>query len=129
MSVRKDWMKILYLLVAVLLGSSLVFGQESSKTMPRIVSVAPASGQVGAELIASGENLDQDNVAELRLTDGTNDFKVPITSQTATAIKFKIPNEIKPGRYGLVTFSKRVPRSLEVEQPVKITVEEQGPAL
>ncbi len=123
MSVRKDRMKILYLLVAVLLGSSLVFGQESNKTMPRIVSVEPASGQVGAELTASGENLNQDNVAELRLTDGTNDFKVPITNQTATAIKFKIPNEIKPGRYGLVTFSKRTPRSLEVEQPVKITVE------
>ena len=119
MSVRKGWMKILYLLVAVLLGSSLVFGQAA---MPRIVSVEPASGQVGAELTASGENLDQTNVAELRLTNGTNDFKVPITNQTATAIKFKIPNEVKPGRYGLVTLSKRVPRPLEIEQPVKVTV-------
>ncbi len=123
MSVRKGWMKTLYLLVAVLLGGSLVFGQES-RAMPRISSVEPTSGQVGAELTALGESLDQTNVTELRLTDGTNDFKVPITSQIATAIKFKIPNEIKPGRYGLVTFSKRTPRSLEIEQPVKITVVE-----
>ncbi len=122
MSVRKGWMKILYLLVAILLGSSLVFGQES-RAMPRINLVEPTNSQAGAELTASGENLDQTNVTELRLTDGTNDFKVPITNQTATAIKFKIPNEIKPGRYGLVTFSKRTPRSLEIEQPVKIIVE------
>ncbi len=115
-------MKTLYLLIAVLLGSNLVFGQES-RAMPRISSVEPTSGRVGAELTASGESLDQTNVTELRLTDGTNDFKVPITSQTVTAIKFKIPSEIKPGRYGLVTFSKRTPRSLEIEQPVKITVE------
>lgn len=121
MSVRKGWIKTLYLLVAVLLYSSLVFGQES-RAMPRISSVEPASGQVGAELTALGADLDQTNVTELRLTDGTNDFKVPITSQTATAIKFKIPNEIKPGRYGLVTFSKRTPRSLEIEQPVRVTV-------
>ncbi len=122
MSVRKGWTKTLYLLVAVLLGGSLVFGQES-RAMPRIASVEPTSGRVGAELTALGVDLDQTNVTELRLTDGTNDFKVPITSQTATAIKFKIPNEIKPGRYGLVTFSKRTPRSLEIEQPVKVTIE------
>lgn len=122
MSVRKGWMKMLYFLVVILLGSGLVFGQESQKTMPRIISVEPSSGQVGAELTASGENLDQTNVTELGLTDGTNDFKAPIINQTATAIKFKIPKEIKPGRYGLVTFSKRTSRSLEVEQPVKITV-------
>lgn len=91
--------------------------------MPRIALVEPTSGQVGAELTASGENLDQANVTELRLTDGTNDFKVPIISQTATAIKFKIPDKFKPGRYGLVTFSKRTPRSLKIEQPVKVTVE------
>ena len=125
MSVGKGWMKTLYLLVLVpvILVSSLVFGQES-RAMPRISSVEPTSGQVGAELTALGENLDQTNVAELRLTDDTNDFKVPITNQTTTAIKFKIPNEVKPGRYSLVTFSKRTPRSLEIVQPVKVTVDE-----
>lgn len=123
MSVRKGWMKTLYLLVAILIGGSLVVLGQESRAMPRISLVEPTSGQAGAELTASGESLDQTNVTELRLTDGTDDFKVPITSQTATAIKFKIPNEIKPGRYGLVTFSKRTPRSLEIEQPVRITVE------
>lgn len=114
---------ILYLLATVLLSSSLVFGQESRKVMPRILSVAPASGQVGDEVIASGENLDQTNVTELSLTNGTNDFKVSIVSQTPKVIKFKIPNEVKPGRYGLVTLSKMT-QPPEVEQPVKLTVKQ-----
>jgi hypothetical protein len=91
--------------------------------MPRIISVEPASGKAGDELIALGENLDKANVAELYLTDDTTDFKAAITEQTATAIKFKIPSEVKPGRYGLVTLTKRVPQSLEVVQPVKVTVQ------
>lgn len=119
MLIRKGWIKMLYLLVAVLLGSSLVFGQAA---VPRITSVEPVSGHIGDELTASGENLDQTNVAELRLTDGANDFKAPIISQSVTAIKFKIPNEVKPGKYGLVTLSKMASQSIEIEQPVKVWV-------
>ncbi len=108
------------LCLPVLLIVGLVFGQE--KVMPRVASVGPASGQAGDTLTASGENLDQTNVAELRLTDGTNDFKIVIVSQTTTTIKFKIPDEIKPGRYGLVTISAKRTPPLEIEQPVKVTV-------
>ena len=121
MSVRKI---VQVVCILVLLNIS-ILGQESrgqAAMMPRIVSVEPLSGRVGDELTASGEGLDQTNVTELYLTDDTKDFKALITSQTDTAIKFKIPNEVKPGRYSLVTFSKRVPRSLEVVQPVRITV-------
>lgn len=101
-----------------------VFEQAvGQNVMPRITSVKPASGKVGAELTALGENLDKAHVAELYLTDDTTDFKAVITDQIATAIKFKIPSEVKPGRYGLMTFTKRIPQSLEVIQPVRVTVE------
>jgi hypothetical protein len=102
------------------LCSNLCLGQAA---MPRITSVKPASGKVGTEITALGENLDKANVAELYLTDGTTDFKTAITSQTATAINFKIPSGVKAGRYGLVTLTKRIPQSLEVEQPVRVTIE------
>jgi hypothetical protein len=54
---------------------------------------------------------------------GGNEVRVVISEQTATAIKFKVPAAVKPGRHALVTVSKRVPRDLEIEQPVKITIE------
>ena len=109
----------LWRLLLLLLFVTVVFGQF---VMPRITSVEPASGKVGDELTALGENLGKAYAAELYLTDGTTDFKVAITDQTATAIKFKIPSEVKPGRYSLMTLTRRVPQPLEVVQPVKVTV-------
>lgn len=105
----------------IVLGSSLVFSQEVPRVMPLIVSVQPPTIQIGGEVTATGDNLDQSFVTELGLTDGTNDFKVSIVSQTSKAIKFKIP-DVKPGRYGLVTYSEKARKPSEIEQPVKLTV-------
>lgn len=85
-------------------------------------AVEPASGRVGEVLTVRGENLDQDNVAALLLTDGNTDIKAAIIEQTAASIRFKIPPEAKPGRFALMVLTKgKEPRLLE--QPVKITVE------
>jgi hypothetical protein len=129
MSIRKGEnsharQKMLYLLLLVtvlLLCGDLVVANQELRIMPRISSVEPTEGLVGKTLIASGENLDQANVAELFMTDGTNDLKIKIVSQTAMIIKFKIPLEAKPGGYRLGTLSKGPP-PLEVVQPVRITV-------
>ena len=109
----------LALLAALLLPLSL-YGQT---VMPRLTAVEPASGKVGDQLTVTGEHLDKPNVAELRLTDGKTDIKVTLIEQTATAIKFQIPATCKPGRYALLTVTKRGQRDLEIEQPVKATVE------
>lgn len=109
--------------LAVLLLTLIAALALAQAPMPRCVSVEPATGKVGEEVTVKGENLDKANVAELRLNDGQAEVKVTITEQTATSIRFKIPTEAKPGRHALVTFSKRVPRDLIIEQPVKLTIE------
>jgi hypothetical protein len=89
---------------------------------PMMRSANPTSGKAGDVLTIQGENLGQENVAALYLTDGKTDIKVPIIEQTATSIKFRIPSEAKPGRFALMVLTKdRTPKL--IEEPVKITVE------
>jgi len=92
--------------------------------MPRMVSVEPATGKSGDELVVTGENLESPNVAELYLTDGKNDLKVQMIGQTATNIKFKIPTNAKTGRFALMVLIKQKGSDPKlIEQPVKVTVE------
>ena len=90
--------------------------------MPRMVAVEPAAGKVGDILTVTGENLEKTHVAELFLTDGKNDLKVPITEQGATTLKFRIPPNAKPGRFALMILTAgKDPKY--IEQPVKVTVQ------
>ena len=45
--------------------------------MPMMRSVEPTSGKIGDVLVIEGENLGQDSVAALYVTDGKTDIKVP----------------------------------------------------
>ena len=89
---------------------------------PMIRSVEPDSGKAGDLLGIKGENLGQNNVAALYLTDGVTDVKVTIVEQTPTSMKFKIPPEAKPGRFALMVLTNEKTPKL-IEQPVKITVD------
>jgi len=90
--------------------------------MPRMISVEPTSGKVGDILTVTGENLEKTHVAEVFLTDGKNDLKVPVTEQGATTLKFRIPPNVKPGRFALMILTAgKDPKY--IEQPVKVTVE------
>jgi len=111
--------------LAALLATLLAAVALAQAPMPRCTTVEPATTKVGDEVTVTGENLDKANVAELRLAPaaGGNEIRVVMSGQTTTTIKFKVPASVKPGRFALVTVSKRVPRDLEIEQPVKITVE------
>ena len=73
-------------------------------------------------LTVTGEKLDQNNVVEVYLTDGKNDFKVAIVEQTATTIRFRIPVEAKAGRFALMVLTTGKDPKL-IEEPVKVTVE------
>ena len=77
--------------------------------MSMMRSVEPASGKAGDALVIEGDNLGQENVAALYLTDGQALIKVPIIEQTATSIKFRIPPEAKPGRFALMFLTKDNP--------------------
>lgn len=95
--------------------------------MPRMTAVEPTTGKVGDILTVSGENLEKTHVAELFLTDGKNDLKVPITEQAATSIKFRIPQNAKPGRFALMILTAGRDQKY-IEQPVKVTVLAPGEA-
>ena len=67
--------------------------------------------------------LSQSSVDELYLTNGSKDVKVNITEQGEKLITFKIPADIKPGRWALMIHLKAATGTKFYEQPVKITVE------
>ncbi len=89
---------------------------------PKLNEVTPDTGKVGDVLTVAGENLEASTVKALFLTDGKTDYKTEITEQTATTIKFKIPADVKPGRFSLMILTAGNDPKL-IEQPVKVTVE------
>ena len=105
--------------IALLIFASLIMAQA---VFPRMTSVEPTKAKTGAEVSVTGENLDKENVAEVYLTDGKNDVKVQVTQQDAAAIKFKVPDTMKQGRFSLMVLTTTKPPRL-VEQPVKLTIE------
>ena len=115
-------MRISVISIPLLVALDLPEGLSPQAGMPMMRSVEPASGKIGDVLAVEGENLGQESVAGLYLTDGKTDIKVPIIEQTGTSIKFRIPSEAKPGRLALMVLTKDKPPRL-IEQPVKITVE------
>ena len=90
--------------------------------LPQMQTVEPASGKGGDVITISGQNLDQNIVAALYLTNGKEDFKVEITDQNESAIKFRIPLQTKPGRLALMVLTKGKDAKL-IEEPVKVLVE------
>jgi hypothetical protein len=108
------------LALAVLLVISFMLSAQSN--FPRMTSVDPATAKSGVEVTVAGENLDKANVAEVYLSDGEKDVKVQMTEQTATSVKFKVPDAMKPGRFSLVVLTTTKPAKL-IDQPVKVTIE------
>jgi hypothetical protein len=115
-------MKLSFILPVILI---VLFAQPllPQAAMPRMTSVEPANGKVGADVTVAGENLEKKNVSDVFLTDGSIDLKVAITDQTATAIKFKIPAKATAGRWALMVLTPGKEPKL-IEQPVKLTVDE-----
>ena len=96
---------------------------SAAAQMPRLKSVEPTSGKAGDELSAQGQSLDENNVADLFLTDGTNDHKVKMVEQKADSIRFAVP-KIKPGRYSLMLLTRGASPAY-LQQPVFCTVDEE----
>jgi hypothetical protein len=83
----------LCLLITLLAG--LVMFSTTLQAQARITSVEPLTAKAGDTVNAIGEEIDNANVDNLYLTDGTNDFKCQMVEQTATTIKFKVPDNMK----------------------------------
>jgi len=98
---------------------------SAQTSLPKVTTVNPITAKVGDVITAAGENLDKSNVAELLLTDNNTDVKVEITEQSATEIKFTVPDSVEAGRFELVTRTSGTEADpvTEFVQPVKLTVE------
>jgi hypothetical protein len=95
----------------------------AQQAMPRMISVDPPNGKVGAVIAVTGENLDKAGVAKVFLTDGKNDIPCEVTEQNATTIKFKIPAKAAPGRLTLMVLTTGKDAKY-IEQPVKVTIDD-----
>ena len=116
-------LSLIAVVVVALFSFPLMLSAQAS--FPRMTMVDPMTAKAGDVVSASGENLDKDNVSEVFLTDNKSDFKVQITEQAATAIKFRVPEAVKAGRFGLVirTPGTQASPAKDYVQPVKLTVE------
>lgn len=106
--------------VPAILAAALLLSAQS--TMPQMQTVDPVSAKIGDVVTVTGDNLGQDTVAAVYLTDGKADTKVEVTEQTAASIKFKIPAAMKTGRFALMVLTKGKDAKF-IEEPVKVLIE------
>ncbi len=113
---------LVVLLLVLSLATVIPLPVYAQADFPRLISVTPDTGKIGDVLTVEGEHLDRKLVRELYLTDGRTDWKTEIIEQTETTIKFKIPDNAKPGRFALMVLTGGSEPRL-IEQPVKVNVE------
>jgi hypothetical protein len=112
-------MKLSFVVSLLVVASFTAFAQQA---MPRMTSVDPLNGKVGDVIVVTGENLAKEAVSKVFLTDGKNDIPVVVSDQTATSLKFKIPEKAS-GRLTLMVLTTGKDAKY-IEQPVKLTIGE-----
>ena len=115
-------MKLSHISAALLLFLSISLTLLAQASYPNITKVEPDTAKAGAILGVAGENLDKDMVAEVYLTDGKTDIKMEIIEQTAAALKVKVPDPVKTGRFSLMILTATKPAQY-FQMPVKVTIE------
>ena len=113
---------LLALLIAGLFTAVILSADEPIRPTPMIRSVDPPSAKAGGELIASGDHLGKTTVDSLFLTQGEATTKVSILKQTDTSITFKIPDDTKQGRFGLMVLTAGISPQF-LDEPVFLTVQ------
>lgn len=107
--------------IVLLFLAALVLTARDPSPTPVMRVAEPETAKVGDIVTVTGIHLDKELVAEVYLTDRTDDIKVTILEQSSTAIKFKVPS-VKPGRYWLKVLVKE-DEPLLIEEPCRLTVE------
>ncbi len=104
--------------IVILCPARLFAGSE----FPLIQQVDHSTISPGNSLTITSTNVDTVSVAAVYLTDGSDDCKPEINSQTKTAITVMIPADAGTGRFALMFLTRgETPRL--IEQPVKVTVQ------
>jgi IPT/TIG domain-containing protein len=107
------------LLLSLIAAVALTARDPFATPMMRVAE--PATAKVGDVVAVTGINLEKEVVAEVYLTDRTDDTKVTVLEQSSTTIKFKVPS-VKPGNYWLKVLVKG-DEPVFIEEPCRITVE------
>lgn len=95
---------------------------EPYRPVPMIKAVEPDTAKVGDALTATGAHLDKTAVANLYMIQGEKTIEVKMASQAEEAIKFTVPENVKPGRYQLMVLTTGTKPQF-LEEPVYFTVE------
>ena len=114
-------MKLSFVSALLLVAS---FGAYAQDGLPRMTAVDPPSGKKGDVIAVSGENLQKGQVEKVFLTDGKIDTLVEVVEQTATTIKFKIPEKAATGGRLAVMILTSGKDAKYIEQPVKVMIEQ-----
>jgi hypothetical protein len=88
---------------------------------PLVRTVTPDKAATGVEVTVAGDSLGKACVSGLFLTTAAGDVQVPLLSQNGTTIRFKIPANLKPGRFGLALLNGD--KSRIIDEPVWLVLE------
>ena len=113
----KDTYRKCMLLAATVLLAQLVIAQGR----PQVTGVEPPSGKVNDDLTLTGENLGEETVSAVFLSDDEKDYKATVVEQASEKIVIKVP-EVLSGRYNV---SVQVGNQIFI-LPVRFAVEESG---
>jgi len=113
-------MRLSFICALLLAASWACYAQDG---VPRMTSVEPMSGKAGDIIAVAGENLQKEQVVKVFLTDGKTDTPVEVTEQTATTVKFKIPDKVATGGRLALMILTGGKDAKYIEQPVKVMIE------
>jgi hypothetical protein len=115
-------MKWSHIVAALLVFLSISLTLAAQDSYPNITKVDPDTAKAGAVLSIAGQSLEKEKVAEIYLTDGKTDIKMQIVEQAATALKARVPDPVKTGRFSLMILTTSKPPQY-FQLPVKVTIE------
>jgi hypothetical protein len=117
------------LLLGFLVASASLLGapedakaDDAWKPTPMIRSVEPDTAKAGDVVTLTGEYLDKSQVKDIYLTNGKDDLKLEMVSQTKESAKVKIPASVKAGRVRFMILTAVAPPRF-LEMPVAINIE------
>jgi hypothetical protein len=113
------------LVVVVLLALgciAILLASDEPRVTPLLSTLTPNPARAGNVVSAAGDSLGKTVVESVYLSQGDNLIKATIVSQDEQSISFKVPDNTKPGRFG-VTVQTKGPRAMYIDEPVILTVE------
>jgi hypothetical protein len=115
-------------LIVVLIGAFIVTFALSAgeidpvRPTPIVRTLTPSPAKAGVEIVAGGQFLGKEFVTSVYLTQGDNTYESKIDAQADTSIKFKVPSDLKPGKFGVMVLThETVPRY--IDEPVYLVIE------